>query len=217
LDGGGVKGVLEARVIQRLEAAEPFLGKVDLFAGTSTGGILALALAAGVSPADCVALYRDNADAIFSSRGFLDAVTPDEYVRADYSQEGLRKVLQDVFGNKRLPELDREVLVPCFDLARFRPKFLDLSDDWSLVDAALATSAAPTYFPVHLVRESLTGRATSKGSIRALIDGGVFANNPADRAAQGPRPTGRPMRSSTKTRTASIGGSASGSSSTPTC
>ena len=184
LDGGGVKGVLEARVIECLEAAHPFLANVELFAGTSTGGILALALAAGMTPAECVQLYQDNAFEIFASRGFLDTAAggADEYWRANYGQEGLRKVLVGAFGDRRLPDLDREVLVPTFDISRFRPKFLDRSDDWSLVDAALATSAAPTYFPSHIVRESLTGRATQRGSVRAFIDGGVFANNPSDRA-----------------------------------
>ncbi len=181
LDGGGVKGVLEARIIERLEAEHPFLHRVEMFAGTSTGGILALALAAGMSPAECVALYRDNASKIFASRGFLDAASggADEYFRANYGQEGLRKVLEDAFGDRRLPSLDREVLVPTFDISRFRPKLLDRSDDWSLVDAGLATSAAPSYLPVHVVRESLTGRVTTKGSVRAFIDGGVYANNPS--------------------------------------
>jgi predicted acylesterase/phospholipase RssA len=183
-DGGGVKGVTEARVTQRLEAACPFLKDVDLFAGTSTGGILALALAAGVSLEDCVALYRDNSSRIFGSRDLLDTISSgaDEFFRANYSQDVLREVLVGVFGDMRLPDLEREVLLPAFDLTRFRPKFLDRSDDWSCVDAALATSAAPTYLPVHVVRESLSGRTTNKGAVRAMVDGGVFANNPADRA-----------------------------------
>lgn len=184
LDGGGVKGLLEARVIQRLEAQRPFLEEVELFAGTSTGGILALALAAGVPVEDCVALYRDHSKTIFGIRDWKDSLSGpmDELFRANYSQENLRAVLEATFGDLRLPDLDREILLPCFDLGRFKPKFLDRTDDWSCVDAALATSAAPTYLPVHVVRENMSGRATSKGAVRALVDGGVFANNPAERA-----------------------------------
>lgn len=185
LDGGGVKGAMEARLLERLENRAPFLDRVELFAGTSTGGILALALAAGVPIADCVALYVENAARIFAARDMADRVAGglDEYVRANYAQDGLRATLEETFGAKRLPDLKRDVLLPSFDLARFRPKFLDRSDDWSLVDAALATSAAPTYLPVHIVRETLSGRATSKGSVRALIDGGVFCNNPSKAAS----------------------------------
>jgi patatin-like phospholipase/acyl hydrolase len=183
LDGGGVKGALEARLIQRLEAASPFLDSVELFAGTSTGGILAMALAAGVSLEDCVGLYRDRSAEIFGDRDWFDSVSSaDEYVRANYDQATLREILEETFGDRRLPDLEKEVLLPTFDLTRFRPKFLDRSDDWSCVDAALATSAAPTYFPVHVVRENFKGRATSRGAVRALVDGGVFANNPAERA-----------------------------------
>jgi predicted acylesterase/phospholipase RssA len=187
MDGGGIKGVLEARVLERLERESPFLANVELFAGTSTGGILALALAAGVDVSDCVSLYEDHGHTIFGERDLIDTLSggADEYVRADYSQEGLRVALEGVFGDKRLPELKRDVLLPCFDLMRFRPKFLDRTDDWSCVDAALATSAAPTYFPVHLVHEAKTAegsRVTARGAIRAMVDGGVFANNPSDRA-----------------------------------
>jgi predicted acylesterase/phospholipase RssA len=183
LDGGGVKGASEGRITQRLEAAHPFLADVDLFAGTSTGGILALALAANVPLDDCVAFYRDHSSQIFGARDVLDRLSGvDEYFRANYSQDVLRELLVGVFGDMRLPDLEREVLLPTFDLTRFRPKFLDRSDDWSCVDAALATSAAPTYLPVHVVRENFAGHVNGEGAVRAMVDGGVFANNPADRA-----------------------------------
>jgi predicted acylesterase/phospholipase RssA len=184
LDGGGVKGALSARILERLEVEAPFLHNIKLFAGTSTGGIIALALAARVSVSDIVSLYRDHSSTIFQSRDWVDKVSGgmDEYVRANYGQEGLRGVLTDVFGDLRLPDLETDVLLPCFDLMRFRPKFLDRTDDWSLVDAALATSAAPTYFPGHIVHEAHTAegsRVTQRGAVRCLVDGGVFANNPS--------------------------------------
>lgn len=177
LDGGGVKGALQAKLLERLEAQEPFLQHVDLFAGTSIGGIQALALAAGVPLRQLVALFREKASAIFGARDLADTLTGtlDEYVRANFAQAPLREALVELFGDKRLPELPREVLLTTFDLARFKPMFLDRSDDWSLVDAGLATSAAPTYLPVHLVR-------SVKDGLAACVDGGVFANNPSERA-----------------------------------
>ena len=66
LDGGGIRGVLTARLLERLAAAHPeFLPSVDLFAGTSTGALLAVALAKGRTPAELVQLYRKNGPRIF--------------------------------------------------------------------------------------------------------------------------------------------------------
>jgi hypothetical protein len=177
LDGGGVKGALQARLLERLEAQAPFLSRVDLFTGTSIGGIQALALAAGVPLAKLVALFRDKARLIFGPRDLADTLSGglDEYVRANFGQDPLREALVELFGDMRLSQLKREVMVTTFDLARFRPVFLDRSDDWSCVDAGLATSAAPTYLPVHLVR-------SAKAGLAACVDGGVFANNPSERA-----------------------------------
>ena len=61
LDGGGIRGIFSARVLERLELAMPgFLGQLNLLAGTSTGGIIALGLAAGMPPAQLVRLYREE-------------------------------------------------------------------------------------------------------------------------------------------------------------
>ncbi len=180
-DGGGVKGRLQAGIDARLQASTGFLDSVDVFCGTSIGGIGALWYANGGTPEGLCDLFDDHADSIFGPRDLTDRITGgiDEYFRADFSQQPLREALEDAFGDRRLPDLDREVLVVSFDLSSFQPKFFDRSDDYSLVDAALASSAAPTYLPLHLVYENLAGRATSKGTLRAFVDGGVVANNPS--------------------------------------
>lgn len=179
LDGGGIKGIMTARILERLEAQVPgWLAKVDLFAGTSTGGILALALASGMTPAQCVELYRDNGAAIFASRGVGDTLTggADEYFRSNYGQEGIRATLERVFGDRRLKELQRGVLIPAFDIRRWCPKFFDRDHDGEVrvVDVALATSSAPTFFPSH-------GWAEGK-DVTCYADGGLYANNPSDSA-----------------------------------
>src|SRR5262245_47478400 len=67
-DGGGIRGVLTARLLERLVADQPdLLEKTQLLAGTSTGGIIALGLAFGLSPARLVTLYRENGSAIFDA------------------------------------------------------------------------------------------------------------------------------------------------------
>ena len=73
LDGGGLRGVVTAKLLERLETAHPgFLSQVDLFAGTSTGGVLALGLARGLSPTDMGKLYTEAAEKVFAE----DGVTP---------------------------------------------------------------------------------------------------------------------------------------------
>ncbi len=179
LDGGGIKGILTARILERLEVAQPgWLASTDLFAGTSTGGILALALASGMSATECVDLYRTNGKAIFANRGVGDALAGglDEIFRADYAQDGLRNVLEKTFGAMKLKDLEKDVLIPALDLRRWCPKFFDKKhdSDTKVVDVALATSSAPTYFPAH-------GWASGQ-DMTCYADGGLFANNPSDSA-----------------------------------
>ena len=177
LDGGGLRGLITAVLIERLEAARPgFLAGVDLFAGTSTGGILALALAQGLPPYAIVKMYLDEGDVIFNrsfSRkiGSLFGVT-----EAKYDDDGLARALQDVFGDARLRDLGKKVAITAFDLddeavidRTWRPKIFHnypgegTDGDEYATSVALRTSAAPTYFP----------------SVDGYVDGGVFANNPS--------------------------------------
>lgn len=180
MDGGGIRGVLTARLIERLQSKRPFLDQVDLFAGTSTGAILALALAQGLSPRDLVALYVEYGDEIFAPRDLGDSLSgpADELVRADYELDALQQILKEHFGSRTLGDLPKRVLVPSFDLdnqarpplaRHWKPKFFHNFDDAdsdraeSMVDVALRSCAAPTYFPSH----------------QGYIDGGVVASNPA--------------------------------------
>jgi uncharacterized protein len=178
LDGGGVRGAFTSRLVERLESATEFLGETDLVAGTSTGGIIALALGAGLSPARIADLYLQRAGDIFSSSIFrkLQGGT----VCAKYADDGRRQALNAVLGELKLGDLrSHTVLIPTFDLdsestvepRAWKPKFfhnLNNKDGQGdrrerAVDVAMRTSAAPIYFP------------TSDN----YIDGGVAANNPA--------------------------------------
>ncbi len=187
LDGGGIRGVYTAVLLQRLSKEVPgFLGRADLLAGTSTGGILALALAKGLTPEELVALYADNGKQIFSRSLWREIGYLGDLIGAKYDNAQLEKVLRVKFGNLTLDDLlPRHVLVSSFDLdwpaaggmpRMWKPKFFhnftgsDSDGAEKVVDVALRTSAAPTYFPVH----------------QGFVDGGVVANNPAMAAlAQG--------------------------------
>jgi hypothetical protein len=180
LDGGGLRGLLTAKLLERLEQAHPgWLARVDLFAGTSTGGILALGLAAGLTPAEIAALYKESAARVFAD-SFLDDVRDlGKLTGADYSNHALRRGILERIGDITLNDLPRKVLISSFDLdndpqttgvlRRWKPKFFhnfpgpDSDGDQRLVDVALRTSAAPTYFPIY----------------QGYTDGGVVVNNPS--------------------------------------
>jgi len=181
-DGGGIRGLVTLALLKRLEEQIPnLITKADLLAGTSTGGIIALGLAAGKSVDDLISLYRDNGQAIFDESWWDDIREVGGLAGADYDQKNLKKLLNGIFGNKQLKDLEKRVLIPSFNLDNgdkdqtkrtWGPKFFhnfpgeDSDGSESVVDVALNTSAAPTYFPTH-------------GS---YIDGGVVANNPSPAA-----------------------------------
>lgn len=180
LDGGGLRGLISARLMQRLNDHPDITGwinDVDLYAGTSTGGILALALATGMSPEDICRLYKDKGGHIFDDSIWDDIRDLGKTIGADYSNKNLKSELKTIFGNKRLSDIKKKVAIPTFDLDNeasnpaertWKPKIFHNfagpdSDGGSLIaDVALYTSSAPTYFP----------------SADGYIDGGVYANNP---------------------------------------
>jgi uncharacterized protein len=142
-----------------------------LVVGTSTGGIIALGLGAGLTSRDIVDFYAQHGNRIFSRGpgwGVLNLFRPRYDLRRLYSE------LESVFGKKTLADSRVPLVVPSFDLTRdtvylFKtPHHPRLQRDWRerLVDVAIATSAAPTYF-----------RPFSLRGLR-LVDGGVWANNP---------------------------------------
>jgi patatin-like phospholipase/acyl hydrolase len=178
IDGGGVRGVYAAVLLGRLLAGAPgFLDRVDLFAGTSTGGVLALGLARGLAPRELADVYGRNAGRIFDSSWLHDLRDLGGLTGARYDNAAFKGLLQSVLGDATLADLPRRVLVPAFDLdnqgkegrpRRWEPKFFHNfpgsgSDGGErAIDVALRTSAAPTYFPVY----------------QGYVDGGVVANNP---------------------------------------
>jgi patatin-like phospholipase/acyl hydrolase len=143
---------------------------VDLIAGTSTGGILALGLASGIPPVDLLSVYCDHASRIFPGRRRGPGI-----IRRRYPTEPLRSLLTETLGARTLGESCTRLLIPAYDIDSddvylFRtPHAAHLRRDWriSMVDVALATSAAPGFFSPHRVND-----------VR-MIDGGVFANNPS--------------------------------------
>jgi len=169
-DGGGVRGVLSAELVNRLGSA--VVDKTDLFAGTSTGAFIALGLAGGLKAQDLVDLYEQAGSELFTP-----AQKPIERVlglEARYTNGALKEELEKVFAkagldpNGPLKQLKNEVVIVAFRLkesktGRWEPVIFTRKSDISLIDAALASSAAPSYFP----------------SYKGYVDGGVAANCPS--------------------------------------
>jgi uncharacterized protein len=183
VDGGGIRGVLSAVLLNRLVGEYPSLlqdrpGTITMFAGTSTGGILALGLAAGLTPALIRDLYVTNGKLIFDSSWARDVYELGGLSGSKYDNANLKQILQETFGALKLSDLKPRVLIASFSLDNqaadplsrtWNPKFFhnfpgtDSDGDSLVVDVAMSTSAAPTYFP----------------SYGVFIDGGVIANNPS--------------------------------------
>ena len=179
LDGGGVRGVVETVLLSRLEQGHTnLLRDVDLLAGTSTGGIIALGLAAKTPIARIQELFITHSKEIFEDSLLDDIQDLGKLVGADYSTAGLRTVLRKYFGDMKLRDLNKKVAIVTFDLDNnaeeasrrtWKPKIfhnfegVDSDGDVDVADVALYTSAAPIFFP----------------SVEGYIDGGVVANNPA--------------------------------------
>ena len=183
LDGGGVRGILPAEILAYIEArtARPCHKLFDLISGTSTGGIIALGLGikrpgpgagAGVLSARALSdFYVERSPDIFPKPSLLRRCG---LFGPKYSADPLTSILWDIFKDARLSDAVVPLLIPSYDLVGQVPFFFKSHRarkhpdyDYPARWVARATSAAPTYFPpLHL-------------GDRCLVDGGVFANNPA--------------------------------------
>jgi predicted acylesterase/phospholipase RssA len=177
IDGGGIRGIVPALVLAEFErrTGKPAAELFDLIAGTSTGGILACALAKpdALSAEQLVALYEHEGPTIFSRDVWQKIHSVGGLVDEKYDDDGLEDALGRYLGDSRLSEAVTDILIPSYDTERRRPEFFksarareDASRDFPLRAVARATSSAPTYFEPALIGD------------RPLIDGGVFAVNP---------------------------------------
>jgi patatin-like phospholipase/acyl hydrolase len=172
-DGGGVRGALSSQLLTRLTSDKKFpelIKKTDLLVGTSVGSFIALGLASGKSPEEINTSFNvDTVEEIFSN-----PQPGGPFTTTKYKNEGLIKALSSLFPpNLRLKDLHKRVVVPAFalfnsKLGHWAPVFFNNFPEspyleHKVIDVALASSAAPAYFP----------------AFQHLIDGLVVANNPS--------------------------------------
>jgi len=182
IDGGGIKGVFPASFLAAVEEnlQNPLRDYFDLIAGTSTGGIIALGLAFGLTASELVMFYEKKGPGIFpaverSLGGLLKTL-----VRGHrYTSTALREALEQVFGNALLGGAKTRLLIPTLNAASgqihvyktpHHPK-LEMDYKVKVVDVAMATSAAPVYLPSYVSPNGIP-----------FLDGGLWANNPTGMA-----------------------------------
>jgi uncharacterized protein len=167
-DGGGIKGALSIEILTRILDKFPnFLNEVDLFAGTSTGSIIAAFLAKGISLKELNNLYTTKiAKEIFSPSKL-------NLIRPKFNNKALKELINNYFEDDfKISNFKRFIFIPSFYLGNkdknsWEPVFfnnlsINSTSNFIARDAILASAAAPTYFPSH----------------KNYIDGGVIANSP---------------------------------------
>ena len=184
LDGGGLKGLFSAAVIESLEEqiGHSIARHFDIITGTSTGGLIALGLGLGKPGGDIVKFYQEDGPKIFPNAGLQRII---RFCRGwffnKYSNRYLKETLQRLLTfdvNDEEPLLRdsaKRLIIPTFYAASSQPRLLKTPhdkryrSDWKLPmwAVAMATSAAPTYLPSFKYRGN------------SYLDGGIWANNPS--------------------------------------
>jgi uncharacterized protein len=179
----------------------------DLIAGSSSGGILALGLtkprlhvAADLPPVakysaqELLQIYLEYGAEMFYEPFWEQILGQLEniFIQPKYTSEGRAEIIKQYFGDTPLENNLQEVFVTSYDIEQRMPifftnklekqqttskKFRKLCQGFSLTDAALATSATPTYFAPYRVASS-----HNSNGFYSLVDGGVVSNNPANLA-----------------------------------
>jgi uncharacterized protein len=210
IDGGGIRGIIPALILAEIEkrTKQQIFTLFDLIAGTSTGGITALGLTkprlqselseelsvAEYSAEDMAKLYIEYGAEIFYEPFFEHLLGPleDMFTQSKYASDSREEIIRKYFGTDPLEKNLKEVFVTSYDIELRIPifftnkikkqqiesrRFRKLTTGFTLTDAAMATSAAPTYFPPYHVPTS-----HNPSGYYTLVDGGLFANNPANLA-----------------------------------
>jgi len=180
IDGGGICGILPAAVLAELERrflrGRPIPGYFDMIAGTSTGGIIALALGVGMTAAAIRDLYIERGGLIFPPRSWASRqlLQLRRLVRYGYDAKALETELSRIFHARVLGESTVRLCIPSFEGRHGEPWIYKtphhpdyrIDRHEKMVKVGLATAAAPTFF-----------RSLEHDGYM-MVDGGLWANNP---------------------------------------
>ncbi|MXZ48976.1 MAG: patatin-like phospholipase family protein [Candidatus Dadabacteria bacterium] len=177
LDGGGIRGIFSARVLDLMndKLGINTYNTFDLLVGTSTGSIVAAAVATRYNLSKLVQDYECHAPRIFKKRFPLCG-----FLRSRYDNEILENLLHESFGEITLGDIKTPLIINATNVSTgkvhvFKSSYQEerrggdysRDGDVPLYKAVLASCSAPVYFdPVEI-----------SGDL--VCDGGLWANNPA--------------------------------------
>lgn len=180
IDGGGIRGIFPAEYLANIEreTGKKINEYFDLVVGTSTGGIIALGIAAGIPMSEILELYLNNAKGIFDNKlARIPILSKLKWftllVSSLYSNTKLEEILKKAFKDKKINDADNMLCIPSIEYTNSKPKVYKTphakcyhhDKDLEMWKVALATAAAPLYFP-------------SANEDGCKLDGGLWANNP---------------------------------------
>jgi uncharacterized protein len=172
IDGGGIRGIFAITILQALEeeVGHPVGELFDVVAGTSTGAIIAASVSLNKNMSEIYESYKHYGEKIFTRQAKVGLF------KSVYSDRSLRHLLKKAFGEVKLQDISKPLLIPAVDITHGKP-FIHRSnyghpdnEDLSikLWDAVLSSCSAPVYFPPNKI-----------GDQYLSIDGGLWANNPS--------------------------------------
>lgn len=178
IDGGGIKGLYSAKILEKFEEKFNCLTSdhFDMICGTSTGGLIALAVSLKIPAKDICRFYEEKGPQIFPKQNKLTSFIRQTFYNGKFDDTGLKNALIEIFEDKKIKDAHNLLCIPSYSITEHKPivfKYdhtdLERDNNTSMVEIALATSAAPTYFPLANL---------SSYNNTQFIDGGVWANNP---------------------------------------
>ncbi len=200
IDGGGIRGIIPITILHYLEQVlqkhnpnKHLFEYFDIMGGTSTGGLIVLGLGVPLltnaqsrtpkyTTKSLLNIYTEKGDLLFTrvNKKWLFAIS--SIYQYKYSVAFIEDLMEEVYGDASLRDALLPILITSYDCEKMMPKFFKSypvklnpgTEDFYIKDVARATSAAPTFFPAAKIKSCPPHNKTY-----GLVDGGVFANNPA--------------------------------------
>jgi len=192
IDGGGIRGYIPALILEELSSLlanksgnGDLFSAFDIIAGTSSGSLTALAIAAPdkknnnytgkprYSMTEIVNIYETCRTDIFPEQPLERLGVVKQAFHEKYNSSGLEKVLEGLFQERSMKDSLTNILIASFDILSNKPVIISNEDDFYMKDVSRGSSAAPTFFEPALIK------SISKDKKYCLIDGAIAANNPA--------------------------------------